>query len=74
MPDNSSDVKVGKLIGILVEKGDDWKNVEVPKEEEKPSEKKKVETKAKEEKPKSEKQQQKQQPEQSQYILFHIKN
>jgi hypothetical protein len=31
MPDNSTDVKVGKLIALLVEKGDDWKNVEVPK-------------------------------------------
>ena len=35
MPDNSADVKVGKLIAILVEKGEDWKNVEVPKSEEK---------------------------------------
>jgi pyruvate/2-oxoglutarate dehydrogenase complex dihydrolipoamide acyltransferase (E2) component len=67
MPDNSTDVKVGKLIALIVEKGDDWKNVEVPKTEEKtasqkPSETKKVET---EEKPKTDKQQQ--QPEQSQY-------
>lgn len=72
MPDNSTDVKVGKLIALIVEKGDDWKNVEVPKTDEKPSEKKKVETKDKEEKPKSDKQQQ-QQPEQSQYVLFHMK-
>jgi pyruvate/2-oxoglutarate dehydrogenase complex dihydrolipoamide acyltransferase (E2) component len=70
MPDNSTDVKVGKLIALIVEKGDDWKNVEVPKTDEKPSEKKKVETKDKEEKPKSDKQQQ---PEQSQYVLFHMK-
>lgn len=35
MPDNSADVKVGKLIGVIVEKGDDWKNVEIPKTEEK---------------------------------------
>ncbi len=67
MPDNSTDVKVGKLIALIVEKGDDWKNVEVPKTEEKtasqkPAETKKVET---EEKPKTDKQQQ--QPEQSQY-------
>ena len=34
MPDNSADVKVGKLIAILVEKGEDWKNVQVPKSEE----------------------------------------
>ncbi|CAF1446032.1 unnamed protein product [Adineta steineri] len=65
MPDNSTDVKVGKLIALLVEKGDDWKNVEVPKTEEKSSsskstETKKVETKdkqEKQEKPKSDKQQ-----------------
>ncbi|CAF2711832.1 unnamed protein product [Rotaria sp. Silwood2] len=61
MPDNSTDVKVGKLIAILVEKGDDWKNVEVPKVEEKasdqkPSETKTVETKDKQEKPKSDQQ------------------
>lgn len=34
MPDNSTDVKVGRLIAMIVEKGDDWKNVEVPKIEE----------------------------------------
>jgi hypothetical protein len=61
MPDNSTDVKVGKIIALIVEKGDDWKNVEVPKAEEKiaskkSTETKKVETKNKEEKPKSEKQ------------------
>jgi pyruvate/2-oxoglutarate dehydrogenase complex dihydrolipoamide acyltransferase (E2) component len=76
MPDNSTDVKVGKLIALIVEKGDDWKNVEVPKTEEKtasqkPSETKKPPTKEKEEQPKSDKQQQ--QPEQSQYVLFHFK-
>jgi len=76
MPDNSTDVKVGKLIALIVEKGDDWKNVEIPKTEEKPSSQKPSETKEvetkdkKEEKPKSDKQQQ---PEQSQYVLFHIK-
>ncbi|CAF0728428.1 unnamed protein product [Rotaria sordida] len=62
MPDNSTDVKVGKLIAILVEKGDDWKNVEVPKTEEKTSEKKPSETKPvekeeKQEQPKSDQQQ-----------------
>ena len=45
MPDNSADVKVGKLIAVIVEKGDDWKNVEVPKTEEKATVEKKVETK-----------------------------
>lgn len=74
MPDNSTDVKVGKLIGILVEKGDDWKNVEIPKTEEKassqkPAETKKSETKEKEEKPKSDKQQQQQQSEQSHHAI-----
>lgn len=33
MPDNSTDVKVGKLIALIVDKGEDWKNVEVPKTE-----------------------------------------
>jgi len=59
MPDNSTDVKVGKLIALIVEKGDDWKSVEVPKGEEKtatPSQKS-AETKPKEEKPKSDQQQ-----------------
>lgn len=66
MPDNSTDVKVGKLIALIVEKGDDWKSVEVPKGEEKtatPSQKS-AETKPKEEKPKSDQQQT---PEHSQY-------
>jgi pyruvate/2-oxoglutarate dehydrogenase complex dihydrolipoamide acyltransferase (E2) component len=74
MPDNSTDVKVGKLIALIVEKGDDWKNVEVPKIEasQKPSETKKPPTKEKEEQPKTDKQQQ-QQSEQSQYAFFHIK-
>ncbi|CAF0739209.1 unnamed protein product [Rotaria sp. Silwood1] len=62
MPDNSTEVKVGKLIAILVEKGDDWKNVEVPKVEEKTSDQKSSETKPvekkdKQEKPKSDQQQ-----------------
>lgn len=72
MPDNSTDVKVGKLIALIVEKGDDWKNVEVPKIEasQKPSETKKPPTKEKEEQPKTDKQQQ---SEQSQYAFFHIK-
>lgn len=70
MPDNSTDVKVGKLIGILVEKGDDWKNVEVPKTEEKAPSQKPAEAKEKEEKPKSDKQQQ---SEHSQYILIYMK-
>lgn len=55
-------MKVGKLIALLVEKGDDWKSVEVPNSDEKPAaekkpEAKKAETKDKEEKPKSDKQQ-----------------
>ena len=62
MPDNSTDVKVGKLIALLVEKGEDWKSVEVPKSEEqapaeKKSETKKTEAKDKEEQPKADKQQ-----------------
>lgn len=75
MPDNSPDVKVGKLIAVLVEKGEDWKNVEVPKTDEKaasqkPSETKKPASKPKEEQPKTDKQQQ--QSEQSQYVLFNL--
>ena len=61
VPDNSTDVKVGKLIAVLVDKGDDWKNVEVPKSAEAPaaSEKqatteKKTETKPTETKAKAE--------------------
>jgi pyruvate dehydrogenase complex dihydrolipoamide acetyltransferase long form len=63
MPDNSTDVKVGKLIALIVEKGDDWKNVEVPKTEasQKPSETKQPLTKEKEEQPKTDKQQQSEQ-------------
>jgi pyruvate dehydrogenase E2 component (dihydrolipoamide acetyltransferase) len=34
MPDNSTDVKVGKMIAVIVDKGDDWKSAEVPKTEE----------------------------------------
>ncbi|CAF0752831.1 unnamed protein product [Adineta ricciae] len=65
MPDNSTDVKVGKLIALIVEKGDDWKSVEVPKTEEKSASPKEKEQKStsqkssepkKEEKPKSDKQ------------------
>ncbi|CAF4791578.1 unnamed protein product [Rotaria socialis] len=54
MPENSTDIKVGKLIGIIVEKGDDWKNVEIPKIEETTLDKKGTESKAVEtkEKPK----------------------
>ena len=48
MPDNSTDVKVGRLIAVIVEKGDDWKNVEIPKSEEKGTTDKKIETKPKE--------------------------
>lgn len=48
MPDNSTDVKVGKFIAMIVEKGDDWKNVQVPKSDEK-SQPKSIETKSKEE-------------------------
>ena len=75
MPDNSTDVKVGKLIALIVEKGDDWKSVEVPKTEEKSASPKEKEPKStsqkstepkKEEKPKSNKQP----TEQSQYVIF----
>ncbi|UJR33472.1 hypothetical protein I4U23_020917 [Adineta vaga] len=55
MPDNSTDVKVGKLIALIVEKGDDWKSVEVPKTEEKTVSPKNTETKTKEEKSTSQK-------------------
>jgi pyruvate/2-oxoglutarate dehydrogenase complex dihydrolipoamide acyltransferase (E2) component len=82
MPDNSTDVKVGKLIAVLVEKGGDWKNVEVPKSEEKTASQKssepkgkdekskQAEAKDKEEKPTSDKQQ----TEQSQYVSTYINN
>jgi len=30
MPENSENVRVGTLIALLVEEGDDWKNVEIP--------------------------------------------
>ncbi|KAK3103900.1 hypothetical protein FSP39_022783 [Pinctada imbricata] len=30
MPENSKDIKIGTLIALMVEEGDDWKNVEVP--------------------------------------------
>ena len=29
-PDNSADVTVGTLIALMVDEGDDWRNVEVP--------------------------------------------
>jgi pyruvate/2-oxoglutarate dehydrogenase complex dihydrolipoamide acyltransferase (E2) component len=66
MPDNSTDVKVGKLIAVLVEKGGDWKNVEVPKSEEKTASQKSSEPKGKDEKSK--------QTEQSQYVSTYINN
>jgi pyruvate/2-oxoglutarate dehydrogenase complex dihydrolipoamide acyltransferase (E2) component len=30
MPENSKNVQVGALIGLMVEEGEDWQNVEVP--------------------------------------------
>ena len=33
-PENSSEVKIGTLIAIMVEEGDDWQNVEIPAETE----------------------------------------
>ncbi|XP_052801842.1 pyruvate dehydrogenase protein X component, mitochondrial-like [Mya arenaria] len=33
-PENTTDIKVGALIAIMVEEGDDWQNVEVPAETE----------------------------------------
>ncbi|WAR02143.1 ODPX-like protein, partial [Mya arenaria] len=33
-PENTTDIKVGTLIAIMVEEGDDWQNVEVPAETE----------------------------------------
>ncbi|KAK2157329.1 hypothetical protein LSH36_193g05024 [Paralvinella palmiformis] len=29
-PENSKDVKIGTVIGLIVEEGEDWKNVEIP--------------------------------------------
>ena len=29
-PDNSADVAVGELIALIVEHGEDWKNVSIP--------------------------------------------
>lgn len=73
MPDNSTDVKVGKLIALIVEKGDDWKSVEVPKTEEKgesqKSAKPAAEAKKAEPKEKEQTSQKEKQPvEQSQYV------
>lgn len=45
MPDNSADVKVGKMIAVIVEKGEDWKNVQVPQIEEQSAPSKKADTK-----------------------------
>ncbi|XP_046364149.2 pyruvate dehydrogenase protein X component-like [Haliotis rufescens] len=30
VPDNTKDVKIGTLIAVMVEEGDDWQNVEIP--------------------------------------------
>ncbi|GAB1598698.1 pyruvate dehydrogenase protein X component, mitochondrial-like [Argonauta hians] len=30
LPEDSKDIKVGRLIGLMVEEGDDWENVKVP--------------------------------------------
>ncbi|XP_064634734.1 pyruvate dehydrogenase protein X component, mitochondrial-like [Lineus longissimus] len=32
-PENSKDVKIGTLIAVMVEEGDDWQNAEIPAEE-----------------------------------------
>lgn len=32
-PENSKDIKIGTLIAVMVEEGDDWQNVEIPAEE-----------------------------------------
>ncbi len=79
MPDNSTDVKVGKLIALLVEKGGDWKNVEVPKTDEKTSSQKSSEPKGKDDKSKqteakdtAAKPTEKQQAEQSQCVSSYI--
>ncbi|GFS19994.1 dihydrolipoamide acetyltransferase component of pyruvate dehydrogenase complex [Elysia marginata] len=37
VPDNTNNVKVGTLIALLVEEGDDWKSVEIPADAEKPA-------------------------------------
>jgi dihydrolipoamide dehydrogenase-binding protein of pyruvate dehydrogenase complex len=37
-PENSTEVKIGTLIAIMVEEGDDWQNVEIPAETEPPAE------------------------------------
>ena len=66
MPDNSTAVKVGKLIALVVEKGEDWKNVEVPKIEEQISVEKSSVTRAEEEKVESDKHQ----LDQSQYVII----
>jgi pyruvate/2-oxoglutarate dehydrogenase complex dihydrolipoamide acyltransferase (E2) component len=82
MPDNSTDVKVGKLIAMIVDKGDDWKSVEVPKSDEKAesskgaeekkteTKEKKTETKEKTTEKKEKSASDKEQTEQSQYVLF----
>lgn len=78
MPDNSTDVKVGKLIAVIVEKGDDWKNVEVPKTEaatasQKPAEAKKAEAKDASKSQKESQPQQQQQAEPSQYVSAYLR-
>ena len=32
-PDNSKDVNIGTLIALVVEEGEDWKNVKIPTDE-----------------------------------------
>ncbi|XP_036359074.1 pyruvate dehydrogenase protein X component, mitochondrial isoform X2 [Octopus sinensis] len=32
LPDDTKDIKVGQLIGLMVEEGDDWENVQIPGE------------------------------------------
>eukprot|EP00106_Octopus_bimaculoides_P017756 XP_014785198.1 PREDICTED: pyruvate dehydrogenase protein X component, mitochondrial-like [Octopus bimaculoides] len=32
LPDDTKDVKVGQLIGLMVDEGDDWENVQIPGE------------------------------------------
>ncbi|KAL4225617.1 hypothetical protein ACF0H5_016303 [Mactra antiquata] len=35
--ENSTDVKIGTLIAVMVEEGDDWQNVEIPEQSETPT-------------------------------------
>lgn len=78
MPDNSTDVKVGKLIALIVDKGEDWKNVEVPKTEaasagQKPAETKKTDAKETSKSEKESQAQQQQQAEPPQYVSLHLR-